>query len=322
MTDSTAPLVSVALCAYNGERYLPKQLDSLLAQTCRDVEIIAVDDCSTDGSLAVLENYARRDSRLRVFANPTNVGFKRNFEIAVDTCRGRFIAPCDQDDIWLPDKLGSLLATIGDKAMAYCDSELMDEADRSLGARISDYWFTPNIEDPAVFAFTNCVSGHAMLFRRELLQRALPVPENFFHDWWLAAVAASSGGIAYCNRSLVRYRQHTDSVTDVLSLLSVAKARRSPGYQLRRQREIGERIERLCTLEGPHQEFLRELSLLWRARESQWISASLAVFMARHSQRLYALRRPRKSSFEILRRSVRFVWGLRLKRLANKYAYS
>lgn len=322
MSDSTAPLISIALCTYNGAQYLSKQLDSLLAQSCRDFEIVAIDDCSGDDTRAILQSYAQRDSRLRVFANARNIGFKRNFELAVAACRGRFIAPCDQDDIWLPDKLSSLLAAIGDKVMAYCDSELIDETDRSLGARISDYWFTPNIEDPAVFAFTNCVSGHAMLFRRELVERALPVPENFFHDWWLAAVAASSGGIAYCNRSLVRYRQHTGSVTDVLGLLGPGKSRRSPGYQLRRQREIGERIEQLCTLEGPHQEFLRELSLLWRARESQWISASLAWFMARHSQRLYALRRPRKSNLEILRRSVRFVWGLRLKRLANKYAYS
>jgi glycosyltransferase involved in cell wall biosynthesis len=98
-------LISVALCTYNGARFIRGQLDSLLAQTHRNIEVLAADDASTDDTVSILQEYAERDPRVRVLVNRHNMGFKKNFEQVISSCRGSFIAPCDQDDIWFPEKL-------------------------------------------------------------------------------------------------------------------------------------------------------------------------------------------------------------------------
>ncbi len=215
MSVAAEPLISVALCTYNGERYLREQLDSLLAQTYSNMEIVAVDDGSTDRTVEVLREYEQRDARLHVVVNPRNVGVVRNFERAIALCKGTFIAPCDQDDVWLADKLRMLAGYIGQHSIAYCDSEIIDADGRSRGMSMSRFWAMQDLSDPVAFVMENCVSGHAMLFRRNLLDDNPRLPTEVFHDWWLAARAAARGGIVFCPEKLVRYRQHGNNVTDV-----------------------------------------------------------------------------------------------------------
>jgi glycosyltransferase involved in cell wall biosynthesis len=318
MKDQVEPLISVALCTYNGERYLREQLDSLLAQSHRNFEIIAVDDGSTDGTPALLQDYARRDARLRVVLNPANVGFRRNFSYAMSLCAGEFIAPCDQDDIWLPDKLRTLLEAIGTHALVYCDSELIAADGSSLGIRMSDRWSMQDILDPAAFVLTNCISGHATLFRRDLLAGAPPVPDAFFHDWWLGALAASRGGVGYCQRALVRYRQHDRNVTDLLRVREV-RARRPAGYGWKQFSEAGARLESLAALHGAHQDFLVAWHRLWTRHASAWLSWRLAVFMVVHRQRIFAL--SKRSALGRLRRAASYVVGLRLRGWTRRAKY-
>lgn len=311
---STEPLMSVALCTYNGARYLREQLDSLLAQTYRNLEIIAVDDGSTDATLQILQQYQSRDARLHVHANPANLGVRSNFERALSLCTGQFIAPCDQDDVWLPEKLRVLLDAIGDHAMAYCDSDIIDEHGGSLHKPMSSRCNMLSTHDPAVFAAANCVSGHAMLFRRELIQRALPVPDCFYYDWWLAAVAASCGGVVYCDRKLVSYRFHDSNVTNALR---ARPASRPQGRREARLRDFRLRLQHLAGLPGESRAFLQQLHILWEAREDQWFSFALGAFMYRHWRRIFAVR---KSRWRLLP-ALRFAVGLRLKRIMNPVMY-
>jgi glycosyltransferase involved in cell wall biosynthesis len=309
-------LVSIALCTYNGAKYLREQLDSLLAQTHTNLEIVAVDDCSTDATWSILKEYEQRDSRVRPVANPCNLGFRRNFERAISLCRGEFVAPCDQDDVWLPEKISSLLRAIGAHPLAYCDSALIDEQGFPLGVSMSDIVAMISTDDPAVFAAGNCVSGHAMLFRRELIARALPVPDCFFHDWWLAAVAASCGGIVYCPTALVRYRYHGSNVTDILG---ERPSRRFPGHRWTQIQNFRERLEHLAKLSEKSRDFLDRLRDLWIAREEQWFSMSLAWFISRNRSRIYALRKRRRHPAQYV---FKFAPGLRLKRIANPVGYA
>lgn len=207
------PLISVALCVYNGERYLGEQLESLLAQEGVRLEIVCVDDRSTDGSLALLQDYATRDARFRVFENETNLGHLRSFEKCMALCSGDFIAPCDQDDVWHPQKLSRLLAAIGDADLAYCDSAYVDEDGSSLGGRISDDLTMMAGHEPFQFVFVNSVSGHASLVRRSLFERARPFPPGIYHDWWLAMCAAGGNGLVYLDEALVQFRRHGNAVT-------------------------------------------------------------------------------------------------------------
>jgi len=294
-------LVSIALCTYNGSRFLAQQMDSLLSQTHPLLEIVVADDASSDDTVAILEKYARLDPRVSVSVNPANLGFARNFECALARCRGTFIAPCDQDDVWLPDKISMLVAAIGEHPLAYCDSTHIDEHGNPTGPRMSDIVPMLSTDHPAMFAFGNCVSGHAMLFRRELIARALPVPAEFFYDWWIAAVAASAGGIVFRNHSRVLYRQHGSNITtgrlgEMMQEAGIDSPRRATAPSVSAAdrkalylRETGQRLAALARLPGPHQSFIAELHRLWTAREHQRLSLALGLFMTRHRKLLLAL---------------------------------
>jgi hypothetical protein len=339
-TSSGAPLISVVLCTYNGSRFLAEQLNSVLAQTHSNLEIIAADDGSSDDTVAILRGCAAGDSRIRIVVNVGNLGFDRNFERALSYSRGDLIATCDQDDVWLPDKLATLLAAIDGRSMAYCDSTLIDEHGQTLGYSMSQVVPMRSVDDPAPFAFGNCVSGHAMLFRRQLLDRALPIAPNFFYDWWLAAVAASVDGIEFCDRKLVLYRQHGANVTnerfaqmlheaginqglspnDAVITPAATRLPRERGHKLRYLRETEQRLAALARLPSRHQFFLAELHRLWSARESQWISPRLWGWMTRNKDRLLAL--TKMSQNERSRYCADFFWGVRIKRLTRRTAYA
>jgi len=209
---------------HNGERYLREQLDSVLAQTGTVIEIIALDDASTDGSTGLLSQYAARDPRIRFIRNTDNLGPSRSFERAMALCDNAFIALCDQDDIWAADKLSRLLSAIGSADLAYCDSEYVDAAGASTGQRISNDMTMMSGREPLRFLFANSVSGHAALVRRTLFDAARPFPEGVFHDWWLALCAAARGGIVYVDEPLVRFRRHDGA----FSTLGRDKAGRRP----------------------------------------------------------------------------------------------
>lgn len=209
MTD--APLISVTLCVHNGARYLREQLDSVLAQRGVVLEIVALDDASSDESPALLQEYAACDTRFCCFRNETNLGPTRSFERAMTLAHGALIAPCDQDDVWEPDKLAKLLAAIGDADLAYCDSAYIDATGAFTGTQISGDIVMLSGHEPLTFLFANSVSGHATLLRRELFAAARPFPEGAFHDWWLALCAAARAGIVYLPEPLVRFRRHTDA---------------------------------------------------------------------------------------------------------------
>ena len=309
-------LVSIALCTHNGERFLRAQLESLLAQSHRELEIVACDDASTDASAAILTEHAARDPRMRVQIHSRNLGIMRNFEAAFRQCKGQYIAPCDQDDVWLPDKVSALLEAIGPASMAYGDSALMDESGRVLGRSISRGRPSGPVHDPTAFAFGNWVSGHTCLFRRELLG-FLPVPEHFFYDWWLAAAAVASHGLVYLDRELTLYRQHADNATDFLHRRPSAP--RTPGHRARDLAKIAHRLE--CLAELPQGERSRAVEArdLWRAREAQWLSPRLAWFMSRNAPRYYAQVKPDRPFRRA--RALKYLPGLRLKRLTDPFGY-
>lgn len=209
------PLISIALATYNGNRFLREQLDSIYSQTYGNIEVVACDDCSSDDTAAILEEYRKRHG-LRYLVNESNLGFMRNFEKIITLCRGEFIALADQDDVWLPEKLEKQLKGLGNASLVYSDAFLVDEAGRQLpGSLIRTSGVRPlsgkNFE---YFVCNTCVTGCTTLFRRDLLIHALPIPAcETYHDWWLAVVASRREGVNYMDSRLVKYRQHEGNDT-------------------------------------------------------------------------------------------------------------
>ncbi len=217
MTNSSSfPLVSVVLGTYNGEKYLREQLDSLLAQTYTNFEVIAIDDGSSDGTVAILREYAAKDSRISVVVNEKNLGFIRNFEKGCALTKGKYISVCDQDDYWLPVKIERMVTAIGDYPMAYCDSLLCDANLVDQGVKISDLVHYQSFDDCRQLCVFSRMYGHATLITRELFDKASPFLDGIPHDGWLAYHATLYGGVLYIPEVLVKYRQHADNVYGVV----------------------------------------------------------------------------------------------------------
>ncbi len=204
------PSVSVALATYNGARFLREQLDSLLAQTHPAAEIVVCDDGSGDGTWELIEEYrAAHPDLFRILRNPERLGYIRNFERAVSLCSGEFIALCDQDDLWMPEKLERLLIALGSKDLVHSDARLIDSQGELIAPSYASY-AGKAVRNRSFrrLLHKNAVTGCTLMLRGEFGKRAIPFPSGISHDWWLALLAADRGRLVYCGEALTAYRQH------------------------------------------------------------------------------------------------------------------
>lgn len=218
-TKGDAPLVSVALCTYNGAKFLNEQLDSILSQSYRNLEIVIVDDGSKDNTWQILEEYAISDDRIRLHRNKHNLGYTANFARAIELCSGDFIALSDQDDIWEPAKIAELRAAIQDNILVYHNSDFINDNDERINDdTVASVYRLYDGTSCLPFIMSNCVHGHAVMFKRELTKFLFPFNKKYPHDWWLAYVAFNVGSVKYVDKILVHYRQHQHSITDTFSI--------------------------------------------------------------------------------------------------------
>ena len=207
-------LVSIAMTTYNGEQFLREQLDSIIAQTCTDWELIVCDDCSTDGTWQILQEYADKDARIKIYENEHNLGFKKNFEKAISLCTGNYIALSDQDDIWMKNHIEVLLNVAEEKSAAVGNATIIDETGKQAPYLLSDgdLFFHSGDDGANLFTllcFRNPFSGAISLYTKELLAVALPVPDCIvYHDMWFSAVACCLNGLEYTFSPLVQHRIH------------------------------------------------------------------------------------------------------------------
>lgn len=212
-------MISIALASFNGEKYICEQIDSILAQSYQDFELIICDDCSTDNTFQILEEYAQKDSRIKVYRNDKNLGFKKNFEKAITLCKGDYVALSDQDDIWTENHLEVLLQNIGDKSVACGNSLLVDGEGNSKNKQLNEIegFFYFEYDTKYIYRSLlngNCLQGANMLMPIGFAKRCLPIPNNVhYHDAWFAACACLDNGINYSFEIINKYRQHGGNIT-------------------------------------------------------------------------------------------------------------
>lgn len=134
----TRPLVSIVLPTYNGARFLRKSVDSCLAQTFTDFELIIVDDCSTDETGTIAEGYAKQDARVRVIRNPFNKKLPLSLNTGFEAAKGAYHTWTSDDNYYAPEALATLVQAMeGDKSidLVYTDYRLVDDEDRVFGQR-------------------------------------------------------------------------------------------------------------------------------------------------------------------------------------------
>lgn len=217
---STLPSISVALCTYNGAKYLPAQLASLVQQTHLPFELIVCDDGSNDATPKILKEFAAGSPfPVHLHFNEANLGSTKNFEKAIGLCTGGIIATCDQDDVWLPGKLqrfGELFAVEPELGLAFSDAILVDDELCDTGHSLWNcYHFPERLQkqqvpwlDPNLLLRFNVVTGACMAFRKELVPKFTPIPKEWIHDAWIAFIASAQSRVKLIPESLIFYRKH------------------------------------------------------------------------------------------------------------------
>ncbi|AXM89096.1 glycosyltransferase family 2 protein [Anoxybacillus ayderensis G10] len=215
------PLVSIVVATYFPRTdFFEKQLRSLNGQTYENIEIIICDDSANDAEYEKVKKMAEKiiyRFPYKVIRNEENVGSNKTFERLTKEANGDYICYCDQDDIWLAEKVERLVNHIIQHhcTLVYSDLSLMDENDRVIHKSFKRSNFRlKHVHGDNTFAHLinrNSVTGCAMMIRTDVAKSAIPFPDydEYVHDHWLAIHAAARGSLGYMKKPLVLYRIHS-----------------------------------------------------------------------------------------------------------------
>ncbi len=213
--------VYIVLAAYNGEKYIKEQLDSLLGQTYKNLIIDVCDDGSSDGTLEVIKEYMAADERILLHQNKENLGYVRNFLEGAKRSPAPYVMFCDQDDIWNSDKVEITLREMkmaeneapGKPVLVYTDVVNYNSTtgeDMGLFHK-SSHLNVKKVDTAHVFMENKCI-GCTMMMNHNVLDYLNKIPDEIrVHDWWIALICSHFGMIHYLPQPTMRYRQHEEN---------------------------------------------------------------------------------------------------------------
>ena len=228
--------ISVAICTYNGEKFLKQQLDSILLQTVCVNEVIICDDLSTDSTIEILHAYKNKyPGLIKIFINEKTLKTVKNFEKAIALTTGDIIFLADQDDIWCLDKVEIMQRFFYENKnckLLFSDAKLIDEEGGDLDAMLWDKWgFTEEIQNKwknnknafkDLIANCNKITGATVCFHNSLKSFILPIelPEGYWHDAWLGLHASAQQGLMFTSQSLISYRIHENQQVGISRIIN------------------------------------------------------------------------------------------------------
>lgn len=216
--------ISVAICTYNGEKFLPEQLNSILNQTVPVDEIIICDDQSTDSTIEILKTYAKNNSNIfTLFFNKVRLGAIKNFEKAISKTTGDLIFLSDQDDIWKENKVEITLdyfINVNKFKLLFTNGDLINEKGDNLNSTLWDEWgFTKDVrkqwtENKIAYKDLvlnkNKITGATICINKSIKKKVIPIltPSGYWQDVWLGLHAAAEDSLFFFEKSLIYYRIH------------------------------------------------------------------------------------------------------------------
>lgn len=207
----------VIIAAYNGEKYILEQIESIMKQTITPKNIIIRNDASTDNTLTIInELQSEYPDLITVVNDGVNLGYIKNFEALVNHTTSEIVFFSDQDDIWIDnkaEKMINLLSNTG-KSVVFTDAFLVNNKKEKLGTLWEFAGFNPAV-DSLTFErlyVDNFATGATMAARREFLMAQLPFPATLPHDYWITVNAAIKSELVSCSEKLILYRQHDANV--------------------------------------------------------------------------------------------------------------
>lgn len=262
-------MISIALCTYNGAKYINQQIESIINQTVQPDEIIICDDCSTDDTINVLKRtLSNWHGDYKIIDNEHNLGFRKNFEKAIRLCRGDIIFLSDQDDVWEPHKIEILSKVLNENPnvnLTFHDAKIVDE---KLNLISNSFWKILNFDynrfnqkKSAHLQHANVVQGSACAFKKKILLDAVPFPLEAYHDEWLALIALMTGDIVAVPLQLLLYRQSGNNAVGANSETACGKIKKWIAHvhdlSLEHYDAITRREKLLCEYEN---RFLKKLN--------------------------------------------------------------
>jgi glycosyltransferase involved in cell wall biosynthesis len=304
--DNSEHLVSVIVPALNCARFIGRTLQSIASQSHRLIEIIVVDDGSVDDTPDIVSSYARSDPRIRLFSRDHGgAPAARNF--AASQARGAFLAPCDSDDLWHPEKIAlqltALCSTPANRGVAYCWSVGIDEDD---GVIIHDWAHGTNEGNVLNAMIVNSLpgSGSAPLIRRSCFDAAGGYPEDVPNadEWQLYIALAGVCEFALVRGHLVGYRFRRGQISsDVLGMAdSLARTTRwvvarwpdTPSSVLRRRDYVvGCYLAFLAARQRRFLSALRYRAAAWAAQPAELLRVSTLDFFLMMAGQLLGIER-------------------------------
>ena len=233
-------LVDILVATYNTEeKYLRKQIDSIIKQTHTNIKIYISDDRSTEPNIEkILREYEKKDERIKIFIQPMNLGYNKNFEFLLKKSKAKYIMFSDHDDVWHRDKVEKCLKKIQeeDVDMVYCNCRQIDENGLVLQDDYFKYKNVPLIKGKSHLAISRCVGiGCSQMITKEVRNLMLPFKKRVMaHDWLAAFIANQGKGMTYIEEPLFDYRLHTNNVFGGRSLsnnISRWKEKNGEGYE-------------------------------------------------------------------------------------------
>ncbi|WP_281322430.1 glycosyltransferase family 2 protein [Flavobacterium aestivum] len=215
---------SVAMCTYNGEKYIKAQLESILNQTINIDEIIICDDGSNDNTIELISKFqAENPNKISLYSNPINLGSNKNFEKAISICSGDYIFLSDQDDIWKENKVEKIieyfLANPSTEAV-FTNGDLINDKNEKISTHTlwdSVFFIENKLERPInlfklMSSKRNMVTGATLCIKKETKDFIFPFPDfkKYYHDEWIAIIIASRKKLDYVTDELISYRIHSD----------------------------------------------------------------------------------------------------------------
>lgn len=208
--------VSAAMASYNGAFYIERQIESILVNLREEDELVISDDGSTDGTLQILERLKGRDARIRVIDGPGK-GIKKNFENAISNCRGQYIFLTDQDDIWVENKVETVLEVFHKCgcSLVMHDAIVVNEDNTK---ELMPSFFAYRGSKAGAFAniVKNSYMGCCMAFKSDIMDWILPIPDEIqMHDQWIGVLNdIRKTGTCMIEDKLLFYRRHTANNSD------------------------------------------------------------------------------------------------------------
>lgn len=220
--------ISIVMATYNGEKYLPVQLQSLLAQTRQPDEVVICDDHSGDHTVEIAKRFIAENhlDHWKVLENNTNLGYVRNFRKAMGVATGDIIFLCDQDDIWCAEKLSVMCAVMENNQQMdalVCGYDVIDAKGMQIVPRPRGFYVPPigageltQVRCGKVL-YANMAQGCAGAYHRSIVDAYCQAEQCSVipHDWALHMLAYERRGLYYLNRKLIHYRVHADNVTGI-----------------------------------------------------------------------------------------------------------